>query len=103
MFKDISPSGRLVWLHSFADEAGQLTRHPLSPTWPLTLLSTVAFDDAHPGHTLVTVSRRAGGRVGIDAVDFIGSRHAGRNVRKSPEIRVFAPKYGLFLKPRPDG
>jgi hypothetical protein len=28
----------------------------LSPTWPITLLSTVTFDDdAQPGHTLVTV------------------------------------------------
>jgi uncharacterized protein YndB with AHSA1/START domain len=56
VFKDISPPGRLVWLHSFADEAGHPTRHPMSPTWPLTLLSTVTFDDdAQPGHTLVTV------------------------------------------------
>ena len=28
----------------------------MSPTWPITLLSTVTFDnDAQPGHTLVTV------------------------------------------------
>ena len=56
VFKDITPHGRLVWLPSFPDEAGHPTRHPLSPTWPLTLLSTVTFDDdAQPGHTLVTV------------------------------------------------
>ena len=29
-------------------------------------------------------------------LDFVGTRHAGRNVRKPPEIRVFAPKYQLF-------
>ena len=46
---------RLVWLHSFADEAGHPTRHPLSPTWPHTQLSTVNFDEAQPGHTRVTV------------------------------------------------
>ena len=57
VFKKIAPPKRLVWLHSFADEAGNPTRHPLSPTWPLTLLSTVTFDEdaEQPGNTLVTV------------------------------------------------
>jgi hypothetical protein len=41
--------------HRAAGHDGLAAHHPLSPTWPLTLLSTVNFDDAHPGHTLVTV------------------------------------------------
>lgn len=46
----------LVWEHSFSDEAGGLTRHPLSPTWPLRLLTTVTFEDAPGGKTKLTLS-----------------------------------------------
>jgi uncharacterized protein YndB with AHSA1/START domain len=51
----VAPAG-LVWVHSFSDEAGGLTRHPLSPTWPLELLTTVTFEDADSGKTKVTLS-----------------------------------------------
>jgi uncharacterized protein YndB with AHSA1/START domain len=40
VYREIAPPRRLVWEHSFSDEAGGLTRHPLSPTWPLRLLTT---------------------------------------------------------------
>ena len=48
-------------------------------------------------------SRLAGGRVVIEQDHSAGLKGTGRNVRKPPEIRVFAQKYGLFLKSRPDG
>jgi uncharacterized protein YndB with AHSA1/START domain len=32
-----------------------LTRHPLSPTWPLKLLTTVTFADAPGGKTSLTL------------------------------------------------
>ena len=35
VYREIVAPERLVWVHSFSDEAGGLTRHPLSPTWPL--------------------------------------------------------------------
>ena len=46
---------RLVWEHSFSDENGGLTRHPLSPTWPLKLLTTVTFDEPRKGQTGLTL------------------------------------------------
>jgi len=49
VYREIAPPRRLVWEHSFSDEAGGLTRHPLSPTWPLRLLTTVTFEDAPGG------------------------------------------------------
>jgi uncharacterized protein YndB with AHSA1/START domain len=55
VYREIEASERLVWVHSFSDEAGGLTRHPLSPTWPLQLLTTVSFEDAGPGKTKVTL------------------------------------------------
>jgi uncharacterized protein YndB with AHSA1/START domain len=55
VYREIVAPERLVWVHSFSDEAGSLTRHPLSPTWPLELLTTVTFDDATGGKTNVTL------------------------------------------------
>jgi uncharacterized protein YndB with AHSA1/START domain len=55
VYREIVAPKRLVWVHSFSDEAGGLTRHPLSPTWPLELLATVTFEDAPGGKTNVTL------------------------------------------------
>jgi uncharacterized protein YndB with AHSA1/START domain len=45
VYREVVPISRLVWVHSFSDEHGALARHPLNPTWPLELLTTVTFDD----------------------------------------------------------
>jgi uncharacterized protein YndB with AHSA1/START domain len=55
VYREIVPQERLVWVHSFSDENGGLTRHPLRPTWPLELLTTVAFEDAPGGKTKLTL------------------------------------------------
>jgi uncharacterized protein YndB with AHSA1/START domain len=55
VYREIAAPERLVWVHSFSDEAGGLTRHPLSPNWPLELITTVTFQ-AQPGNkTKVTL------------------------------------------------
>jgi uncharacterized protein YndB with AHSA1/START domain len=51
VYREVMPPERLVWEHSFSDENGGLTRHPLSPTWPLTLLTTVTFEEHSPSQT----------------------------------------------------
>jgi uncharacterized protein YndB with AHSA1/START domain len=53
VYRDIAAPERLVWVHSFSDEAGGLTRHPLSPTWPLEMLTTVIFTEEPGGKTKV--------------------------------------------------
>ena len=55
IYREVAPPRRLVWEHSFSDENGGLTRHPLAPTWPLTLLTTVTFDEPRQGQTGVTL------------------------------------------------
>jgi len=55
VYRAIEAPQRLVWVHSFSNEAGGLTRHPLSPNWPLELLTTVTFEDAGSGKTTVTL------------------------------------------------
>jgi uncharacterized protein YndB with AHSA1/START domain len=45
LYREIVRPERIVLVNSFSDEAGGITRHPLSPTWPLEILSTFRFDD----------------------------------------------------------
>ena len=53
-YREISAPERIVLVNSFSDEAGGITRHPFSPTWPLQLLSTFTMTE-HDGKTTATV------------------------------------------------
>ncbi len=55
VFREISAPKRLVLVNSFSDEAGGITRHPMSPTWPLEMLTTLTFDEPLPGQTGLTI------------------------------------------------
>jgi uncharacterized protein YndB with AHSA1/START domain len=55
VYREITPPQRLSWVHSFSDENGGQTRHPLSATWPLELLTTVTLDEQPGGKTKVTL------------------------------------------------
>jgi uncharacterized protein YndB with AHSA1/START domain len=55
VFREIRPPDRMVFINSFSDEAGDITRHPMAPTWPLEMLSIFAFEDAPGGKTRVTI------------------------------------------------
>jgi uncharacterized protein YndB with AHSA1/START domain len=55
VYREIVKPKRIVFVNSFSDENGSLARHPMSPTWPLEMLSTITFTE-HAGKTNVTVS-----------------------------------------------
>jgi uncharacterized protein YndB with AHSA1/START domain len=52
-YREIAAPERLVFIVSFSDEKGGVTRHPMSATWPLEVLSTVIFSD-QDGRTTLT-------------------------------------------------
>jgi uncharacterized protein YndB with AHSA1/START domain len=43
VYREIAVPERLVWVNSFSDERGGTTRHPMSPSWPLEMLTTVTL------------------------------------------------------------
>jgi uncharacterized protein YndB with AHSA1/START domain len=45
VYREITPTSRIVFVNSFSDEAGGVTNHPMAPTWPLEMLSTFLFED----------------------------------------------------------
>ena len=54
VYREIVKPERLLFVASFSDEKGGLTRHPLAPSWPLEMLSTITFAE-QGGKTAVTV------------------------------------------------
>jgi len=54
VLREIARPERLVFVNSFSDESGGVTRHPMSPFWPEEILSTITFEDEN-GKTGVTI------------------------------------------------
>lgn len=44
-YREVTPPSRLVWVHGFADAEGNRVAVPFAPGWPLTMLSTVTFEE----------------------------------------------------------
>ena len=55
VYREIVPPEQLVFINSFSDENGGLTRHPMAPTWPLEMLSVFTFEEQPGGKTKFTV------------------------------------------------
>jgi uncharacterized protein YndB with AHSA1/START domain len=54
VFREVVVPLRLVFVVSFSDEKGGVTRHPFEPDWPLETLTTLTFSD-HDGRTTFTM------------------------------------------------
>lgn len=55
-FLEIVPEQKIVLIQSFSNREREVTRHPMSPDWPLEMLSTTTFEDAPVGKTLLTIA-----------------------------------------------
>ncbi len=55
IIREVRAPERLAFINSFSDEAGGITRHPMSANWPLEILSTVTFAP-QDGKTLLTIN-----------------------------------------------
>jgi uncharacterized protein YndB with AHSA1/START domain len=53
-YKEIVPPEKLVYVQIFSDKDGGLGRHPMAPTWPRHMLTTIVLGDFGP-KTLITV------------------------------------------------
>jgi len=54
VYREIEPMKKIVFVNSFSDAEGGLTRHPMNPNWPAEMLSTITFEESGSG-TKVTV------------------------------------------------
>jgi uncharacterized protein YndB with AHSA1/START domain len=54
LYREIVAPEKIVLVSFFSDEAGGVTRHPMSATWPLEMLSTFTLAEEN-GRTVVTI------------------------------------------------
>lgn len=54
-YVEIRHPDRLVYIQQFCDDKEGMARHPMAPTWPAYMLTTVAFAEEGPDRTRVTV------------------------------------------------
>jgi uncharacterized protein YndB with AHSA1/START domain len=54
VYHEVVPPERLVFINSFSDESGGLTRHPMAPTWPLEMMNTLTLSE-RDGKTTLTL------------------------------------------------
>lgn len=56
VYREIDDGKRLVFVNSFANEHGNIARHPLAPVWPIEMLTTMTFADAAAGKSSFSVT-----------------------------------------------
>ncbi len=55
-YLEITKPNRIVYTQIFCDENGKTTRHPMSPTWPETMLTTLTLAEEDTNSTRVTIN-----------------------------------------------
>jgi uncharacterized protein YndB with AHSA1/START domain len=55
-YLEMTKPDRIVYTQQFCDENGNISRHPMAPTWPETMLTTIQLSEEGPNQTRVTVS-----------------------------------------------
>lgn len=55
IYREIVPPEKIVFINSFSDENGGLSRHPMAPSWPIEMLSIFTFEEQPGGKTRFTV------------------------------------------------
>lgn len=66
---------RLVYTQQFCDEHEKVSRHPMSATWPETMLTTVQLTEEGPDRTRVTVTWQPHGAITREELEtFINSK-----------------------------
>lgn len=68
---EIDPIDRIVYLHSFSDEAGGLAPSPFGMPWPSRIHTTLLFAEAH-GKTAFTLRQRPLDATPDEVASFVG-------------------------------
>jgi uncharacterized protein YndB with AHSA1/START domain len=65
---------RIVYEQQFTDEQGKVARHPLAPTWPETMLTTVTFTEEWLNETRVTIEWEPVDANAVEIQTFVDAR-----------------------------
>ncbi len=56
IYREVALHERLVFVNSFSNQAGEVKRNPVVPTWPLLTLIVIALEDEADGKTRLTIT-----------------------------------------------
>jgi uncharacterized protein YndB with AHSA1/START domain len=74
-YLEIRKPDRIVYTQQFCDENEKVTRHPMSDTWPETMLTTVNLSEEGPNKTRVTLTWECQGAITREELEtFIKAR-----------------------------
>jgi uncharacterized protein YndB with AHSA1/START domain len=74
-YLEIEKPHRIVYTQQFCDENENLSRHPMAPTWPATMLTTVTLSSEGPNQTRVAINWECyGDTTAEELVTFIQGR-----------------------------
>lgn len=62
-YLEVIPPNKLVYTQQFCDEQGHVSRHPMSSTWPETMLTTILFTAEDTNKTRITITWEPYGKV----------------------------------------
>jgi uncharacterized protein YndB with AHSA1/START domain len=65
-YLEISKPHKIVYLQEFCDANEKMSRHPLAPTWPESMLTTMTFVEEGEGQTRVTITWEPHGSVSAE-------------------------------------
>ncbi len=68
---------KIVYTQQFVDENENISRHPMAPTWPETMLTTVEFSAENTNQTRVTITWEPYGKTTPDEVETFKNARAG--------------------------
>ncbi|MFZ6800563.1 hypothetical protein [Undibacterium sp. Di24W] len=68
---------RLVYTQQFCDEHENISRHPMAPTWPETMLTTAQFNEQGPNRSRVTVTWEQHGAFAAEELDVFMKARSG--------------------------
>lgn len=74
-YLEVHKPDRIVYTQQFCDENEKLSRHPLAPTWPATMLTTIELTEEAAERTRVTVTWEVHGNATREELEtFIASK-----------------------------
>ncbi len=76
-YLEINPPHRIVYTQEFCDKDGNVSRHPLAPTWPQTMKTTVLLTEEGPEQTRVTLTWEVVGHATPEEMDTFKKGRSG--------------------------
>jgi uncharacterized protein YndB with AHSA1/START domain len=76
-YLEMDRPNRLVYTQQFCDEHENISRHPMAPIWPETMLTSVQFTEEAPNRTRVTVTWEPYGAVTDEELDVFTKARGG--------------------------